>query len=186
VQALVGAGIVVGALAVHRWAVPVDNFGVVTPGVLYRCPQPTGDDWELLEQYGIRTVINLRTIGEGADVWGRERERIRRAGARMVSIPIGTVLPTDEQIAQFLREIRGRVGPVLIHCEHGEVRTGILAAAYRIVVQDWPLDKAAAEIPRYRCRLRPDRVDGVMDLLRRLRRDRKQWLARTDPDDEWI
>jgi protein tyrosine/serine phosphatase len=35
--------------------------------------------------------------------------------------------------------------PVLVHCEHGEDRTGLIVAAYRVRVSGWDKSKAMAE-----------------------------------------
>lgn len=35
---------------------------------------------------------------------------------------------------------------MLIHCKHGQNRTGLIAAMYRVVYQGWSKDQALAEI----------------------------------------
>ncbi|MEN1377800.1 tyrosine phosphatase TpbA, partial [Pseudomonas aeruginosa] len=39
-------------------------------------------------------------------------------------------------------------GPVLMHCKHGNNRTGLFAAMYRIVVQGWDKQAALEEMQR--------------------------------------
>jgi protein-tyrosine phosphatase len=36
--------------------------------------------------------------------------------------------------------------PVLVHCKHGSDRTGVVVAAYRIVVQGWSKEDAIREL----------------------------------------
>ena len=38
--------------------------------------------------------------------------------------------------------------PVFVHCEHGADRTGVLCAMYRIAIEDWSPEDAAAEMTR--------------------------------------
>jgi protein tyrosine/serine phosphatase len=39
--------------------------------------------------------------------------------------------------------------PVLLHCEHGEDRTGLAVAAYRVVVSGWTKDEAMDEALKF-------------------------------------
>ncbi len=53
-------------------------------------------------------------------------------------------MPSIEEVDKALDVIRDRSKqPVLVHCRHGEDRTGAVIAAYRVVVNGW--DPAAAE-----------------------------------------
>jgi protein tyrosine/serine phosphatase len=44
-----------------------------------------------------------------------------------------------------IRQAQAR-GPVLIHCKHGQNRTGLIAAMYRVVYQGWSKQQALAEM----------------------------------------
>lgn len=54
----------------------------------------------------------------------------------------------DEDIIAALRAIRNaeKLGPVLLHCQHGADRTGVVTAMYRIVFQKWSKEKALDEL----------------------------------------
>jgi protein tyrosine/serine phosphatase len=44
-----------------------------------------------------------------------------------------------------LRAIAQAEKPILIHCWHGSDRTGVVAAMYRMVFQNWPREQAIDE-----------------------------------------
>lgn len=164
---LVAAAMIAGAWsAYHRWFF-IDNFGVMVPEKLYRCRQPRGADWRLLASHDIRTVVNLRPAEENPADFAAEQLACRRAGARLVHIPMPGPLPSDVQFRRFLSVVRESDGAVLLHCEHGRDRAGVLAASYRIAVQGWTVRKTAAEMMRYRGRpTSAQRWSRRMDYLR--------------------
>ena len=155
------AGVIVAAAAVgsgrwlHEW--PVHHFGVVVPGAVYRSGQPGGEQWQrLVEHYGIRAVIDLR---EDRPQAGRQIEETRfcaRAGIRYSKVPIGPDRLTEEELDDILKVMTDpNCRPVLVHCEHGGSRTGVVIAAYRMVVQGWHLEAALADSYRYRRPMNP-------------------------------
>jgi protein tyrosine/serine phosphatase len=59
-------------------------------------------------------------------------------------IPVNTWRIRDRDMVVVLKVLRTveEDGPVLIHCQHGADRTGLVCALYRVVYQGWT--KAAA------------------------------------------
>jgi protein tyrosine/serine phosphatase len=56
----------------------------------------------------------------------------------------GTKMPSIEEVDRALEVVLDpSKRPVLVHCAHGEERTGAVVAAYRVVVEGW--EPAAAE-----------------------------------------
>lgn len=109
----------------------------VTPGVLYRSGQLTPEQLtDLIERYGIRTVVNLRSENEmGQGDWHRlQSETARREGARLVDLPMHTGFPPDQATHEaWLGLIEDPVAqPILVHCQYGVLRTGIMVAIYQI------------------------------------------------------
>ena len=66
----------------------------------------------------------------------------------MIQQPLHADRVDDADVLQALRSIREAQlrGPVLIHCKHGQNRTGLIAAMYRIVYQGWSKQQAIAEM----------------------------------------
>ncbi|MEO6384545.1 MAG: tyrosine-protein phosphatase [Thermomonas sp.] len=128
-----------------NWAQPVaqaqlPNLQRVDEG-LWRSALPRHPDPATLRTLGIHTVINLRPQADPP--WF--------AGAGIVTRQVGIdTWDIDEaQIAQVLRiAIDPAQRPVLIHCTHGADRTGLMIAAYRMVVQGWSEAEAEREMIR--------------------------------------
>ena len=100
---------------------------MVTDGV-YRSGQPNRKQLAyLVDHYGIKSVIKLNT--------GDEPQNCPLVKAP--SIPAWSVVssgssPTTAQIKEILDAIDCAPKPVLIHCFHGEDRTGLIVALWRI------------------------------------------------------
>lgn len=116
----------------------IPNFCEVCPGI-FRGGQPvTEDDWDFLESIGIVCILKLNSESEGSDQPARER------GMDVIDLPLSLkdqfLGPTDEEINDALATITTE--GTFIHCEHGQDRTGLIIAIYRVRAQGWT--KAAA------------------------------------------
>ena len=170
---------VAGGILLYR-AMYVDLLGVVEAGKVYRSAQPRGMQWRVLQRYGIKTVINLRPRAENPRDFENEIVACKDGGAEMLNLPL-SAFTTIEDIEQFLRMIRHCGGPVLVHCEYGKVRTGDMIAAYRIVVNGWPIEKAWAEIVQFDHQPYGKRLENLKRMYADLSENRQQWLDRTAP-----
>lgn len=181
--------VAVAAIAAAMWAydryVHLPNFAPVAPGKLYRCAQPGRTDLPQLKRMDVSTVINLRTEWEDQPALAAEREQLDRLHIRLVHMPMDTPIPSDRQVERFLRVVRGARGAAVLHCRSGADRTGILSAAYRVVVQGWPVHKAVDEMLRFGAARDPQLHKARLKLLHRLHQNRTQWMARTQPRGAW-
>lgn len=128
------------------------HFHVVQAGVLLRCGQPALRDLEAIRRmHGLRTIVAARG-GTRHPLRGRwfreERAWCAQHGIRFVHLPFSdAATPPGDVFDAFLRELaRPQNLPLLVHCEQGFHRTGVLCAAFRIAVQGWSLDEALAEL----------------------------------------
>lgn len=124
------------------WAQPLDksiNLYRMAPG-LYRSALPKTQDWPQLERLGVATVINFYQKSD--EQW------LRDPRVRQVQLPLRTDRIDDADVIEVMRSIRQAQaqGPVLIHCKHGQNRTGLIAAMYRIIYEDWSKEQALAEM----------------------------------------
>ncbi|MBI2922428.1 MAG: tyrosine-protein phosphatase [Planctomycetes bacterium] len=118
----------------------VGNFAKVTEGV-WRGEQPTAEGFATLKKMGVKTVVNLRA-------WHSDRDEMKGLSLYHLHIKSTTLFQEDEDIAKFLRIATDPYyRPVFVHCQHGADRTGVSIAAYRVVVQGWPMSKARRELP---------------------------------------
>lgn len=116
----------------------LDNFHQVSDDV-YRSSQPNKSEMRQLEQYGIKSIINLRMIHS-------DRDAIENTTLKSYWIRIRAGKITDEKIIDVLKLIKTVPKPLLIHCWHGSDRTGGVIAMYRIIFQNWSKQAAINEL----------------------------------------
>lgn len=124
------------------------NFKIINDHVL-RGGQPSDDGFKMLAERGVKTVVDLRWIGEH-DI-PHEKQIVETDGMRFVSIPMkGIGAPTGEQISEALGVLDDSASwPVFIHCRRGSDRTGTVLACYRISHDHWQNHKALEEAKAY-------------------------------------
>lgn len=127
-----------------EWAVPVEaqtpNLFRVTPN-FYRSAQLKKENVPELESFGIKNVVSLRAFHSDKDLFKKTAIKTHR-------IKIYTWAIGDDEIVAALKAIRAaeKEGPVLLHCQHGADRTGLVTAMYRVVYQGWDKEKALDEL----------------------------------------
>jgi len=125
--------VVPGSLVLGRWA--TGNFGTVQPGRVYRSAQLSpGALAATIRRQAIRSVLNLR--GPNPDqAWYRgERAATLGAGASQVDIPLASDLWLSRAQARTLVETLDTLDyPVLVHCQWGAERTGLVAAMIELL-----------------------------------------------------
>ena len=115
----------------------IPNFAAVDYGI-WRGGQPTPAGWLYLQSLGVTNVVKLNTAEEGSDADAVQ------LGMSVQNFPI----TVQEQIfgePPSLKILRAEqaIGPhTFIHCEHGQDRTGLVSACWRL---DHGATKAAAE-----------------------------------------
>lgn len=105
---------------------------------LYRSGQPDDDGFATLERLGLQSVLNLREYHDDEDEAEDTKLKLYR-----IKLAAGKI--TRDDLMACLLVIDKAPKPILIHCWHGSDRTGVVCAAYRIVMQDWTPEKAVAE-----------------------------------------
>jgi protein tyrosine/serine phosphatase len=115
----------------------LENVGRVAPGIL-RGAQPRPAGYKTLKSMGIRTVISLRSRHG-------ESRAVEAAGMRSIELPMNALADVDAEAVREAVAIMTDPAnlPVFVHCAHGQDRTGVVVAVYRMDVDGWK--KAAAE-----------------------------------------
>lgn len=116
----------------------VSNFYRVS-NELFRSAQPTAEGMRNLNSLGIKTVVNLCSGADESEIGG--------IGLAYEHIPMNVWHPKEKQVVTFLKILSShKRTPVLVHCQHGADRTGIMCAVYRIAVQGWTKEEALKEM----------------------------------------
>lgn len=107
---------------------------------LYRSALPRVQDNQWLQQENIQTVINFYQKPDS--LW------LSDSSIKQIQIPLHTGRINDVDVLRALHSITAaqEKGPVLMHCKHGQNRTGLIAAMYRIVIEGWSKEAAMAEM----------------------------------------
>ena len=134
------------------------NFAKVSD-TLYRGGQPTPEGFGQLKKMGVNTVISLRLF--------KTDEKIMRAlGLKYLHVSFKHIHPEDEDVAAFLKVASDPADqPVFVHCRNGVDRTGMMVAVYRRVVQDWPKQKAIAEMKKMGFNEIHERIEDYIENL---------------------
>ncbi len=149
------------------------HFHVVEPGVLLRCGQPRVRDLiHVQATHGLRAVFCARggTRHPLRGRWFRLQRRWCAAnGVRLIHVPFSdAAAPTADVFEQFLQAVDDPANrPLLVHCEQGFHRTGVLCAAYRVRRQGWPIADALAELERLGYEVQRDKRRPLLDALER-------------------
>jgi protein tyrosine/serine phosphatase len=123
----------------------VPNYGVVKRGRIYRSGQPTPAGFEYLFKNGMKTIINLRTSHWDAQ-WIPEN---RLPYYHEIMIRDHTA-PTEEQMKAIVAIVADpQSWPVLIHCQKGKGRAGVVVAALRYSLDGWSDKKVMREAERF-------------------------------------
>jgi protein tyrosine/serine phosphatase len=123
------------------------NFGRVSDS-LFRGAQPTSNGFGALHNMGVSIIVNFRDeTGEIAS----EKRQVESTGMKYVGIPWnGHDKPSNSQVAQFLALVRSNPdAKIFVHCKAGADRTGVMVAAYRIVLEHRAVTEAVAEMHQY-------------------------------------
>lgn len=125
------------------WAVLIEkkhNLHRVTP-TFYRSAQIDKTMVARLKELDVVTVVNLRESDSDTKI-------LRDSGIATVHVPMHTWNIEDGDVIAALRAIRKAEGSgsVLLHCQHGSDRTGLITAMYRILYQGWSRSQAIDEL----------------------------------------
>jgi protein tyrosine/serine phosphatase len=108
------------------------NFHIVIPHQLYRSAQPTPRELQrYIRDYGIRTVINLR--GPNPDkAWYRDEVAVaKEAGVTHIDFRMSARhILSPARAEKLIAIMRTAQKPILVHCEGGADRSGLISAIY--------------------------------------------------------
>lgn len=112
------------------------NFHAVIEGELYRSAQPTAVQLAAyVRDHGIRTIINLRGSNANAGWYNDELETARRLGVGHIDFRMSASKELTTSRADALVAIMAAAPkPILVHCQAGSDRSGLVSALYSLRV----------------------------------------------------
>jgi hypothetical protein len=130
------------------------HFAVHDANMVYRSAWLEPDVFrELIEEYQIRTVLNLCEPNElGAEQCVSQRQAVYGSGARLIEMPMPAqkLDPADPEIAKFVSVLGNPENyPLLVHCQHGVTRTAKVLVMYDILFRHKTAEQSIAEMPLF-------------------------------------
>ena len=123
------AVIVLAGVLYVAWDQATYNFGEVQHGRIYRSGQmPAPSLARTVHDHNIKTVLNLR--GSNKDAWyTAERTASLEAGATQIDIAMSSCIwMSRAQLRTVIETLDTAEYPILIHCQWGAERTGLVSA----------------------------------------------------------
>src|SRR6185437_11885784 len=119
---------------------PIRNFCVVTPGTLWRGPNPNAADAHWLLERGVRSIVSLQRNDKRAFEDAAAPPHLSQS-LPYFQVPGFSPLQVlsakhlDDHVALFLAIMKQAPKPIYIHCRAGVDRTGVVAAAYQVMIE---------------------------------------------------
>ncbi len=125
-----------------------ENFHRVIPGCVYRSGQLSAESLqERAAREGIRSVINLRGANPGQEWYERECAAARRHDLSFYDLPVDSQCPTASELRELLDVLERCPKPVLIHCQSGIDRSGVVAAICILLLDEaGSVERARAQL----------------------------------------
>lgn len=108
------------------------NFHTVVPNQLYRSAQPAPRKLrEYIRDFGIKTVINLRGPNPKHGWYRDELAVTKEMGAAHIDFGMSALkIFSPAQTEELIAIMRTAKKPILVHCEGGADRSGLVSAIY--------------------------------------------------------
>jgi protein tyrosine/serine phosphatase len=157
------------------------NFCVVTPDVLWRGGKLDKNGAAWLMQQGVRTIVNLELVGDDKSAFAAAKiATAAKYEADYFRIhdwqPLSKWAPSllDDRVAHFLAIVSQQPKPIYVHCLIGLDRTGVMIAAYRVLVEGAGTEQAIEEMRPYH----PPWFEANANYIRHLGPERREQIRR--------
>jgi protein tyrosine phosphatase (PTP) superfamily phosphohydrolase (DUF442 family) len=123
------------------------NFHTVLPGQVYRSAQlgPAALQ-ERITQLGLRSVLNLRGVNRGEKWYDEECSAVEQEGIQHYDLATDSEYPpTPADLRETIDMLDSCERPVLIHCQSGIDRTGVVAAVCVLLDANGSLAQARSQ-----------------------------------------
>lgn len=123
------------------------NLGTIEEKSLYRAAQLTPRGLkQVIDRWHIKTVLNLRGCNPDKPWYQREREAALATGSTLVDVSMASdQWMSRVQLRAVVELLETAQKPMLIHCEWGAERTGLVSAFAELLRESGTLDRARAQ-----------------------------------------
>lgn len=116
-------------------------------GLVIRGPRPQPEDFAYLKDT-VKTVVSLEGVDENKQE-AIDFSPITFFPMTISSWQIYVTGISQEYLAEIVKTVQLADKPVLVHCQHGEDRTGLVVATYRVIANGWTKDVAWTEALKF-------------------------------------
>lgn len=129
----------------------VGNFHTVIAGQLYRSAQPTPSQLDAyVKDHGIKTIINLRGEKQNAAWYQAEIRTAQELGVEHIDFGMSASKKlTPERADAIVAIMEAAPKPILVHCQSGSDRTGLVSAIYTNRIAGQGEDRAEGQLSFY-------------------------------------
>jgi len=147
-----GAAALLGISAESVRVFALTNRHAIIPGKAYRSAQLTEVQLqEMIREHGIRTVINLRGTCPDTGWYDGEARATHAANVSQEDLSLSAKrLPPPNEVRRMIEVLDRTEWPILIHCQRGADRTGLVSTSVMLLYTNATLAKARRQLwPRY-------------------------------------
>ncbi len=172
---------------------PIRNFCVATSHVLWRGERPNKADATWLLEHRVGTIVNLEEIQDDHTAFDSAAaspdfthsiDYYHLPDFEPLHMMSWSLL--DSHVARFLAIVSDAPKPVYVHCMDGIDRTGVMIAAYRVLIEGSSREEANAEMARFRSPWLQVDAKYISDLqgdhLAEIMRKMAEWKSRLKPN----
>ena len=136
------------AVVYAGFEVATGNVREVEPGAFFRSGQLSGAAIEqMIQRRNIMTILNLRGAHPEDHWYAAESSVAEGYGVKYISIPLSPNRePSIAEMNQIAAILQKANGPILVHCNSGANRTGLVSAIYELAVQGKTPATAAGQL----------------------------------------
>ena len=167
---VVGGGLILALTIFAMYRLGGDNFGTVTEGKVYRSAMPSGKEVKAkINRHNIKTVLRLVGIkDQNTESYEEESAAIAETDAKLLiaSLPTSRKPYRSELQTLFshLDSIKKDGLPVLIHCQQGSDRTGLVSVIWLRDYENIPFQQAREQMDFWpHMHVGGDSIDDFLD-----------------------
>ena len=147
-----GAAAILGLSAEGLRVFALTNQHTVIPGQIYRSAQLSPEQLQgVIAERGIRTVLNLRGTCPDTNWYAGEARTTHAANVSQEDLSLSAKrLPAPNEVRRLIEVLEQSPRPILIHCQRGADRTGLVAMSAVLLFTTATLPEARRQLwPRY-------------------------------------